>query len=382
MIRNEESFNDILTSDWLKELLTRIEQKKAVSDWAWINKLEKNSLTLEEAALLISRWDELPLETLAATARKHSLRHFGKSILLYTPIYLSNACINGCRYCHYSAHQNIVRRTLNLEETLLEAREIAKTGLRHILVLSGESDKDMSFDAFCKGIETIKPLFDSVAVETYALSEAEYKQLEGLGVTGVTLYQETYQRDRYDYLHEYGPKADFVNRLDVPMRVANSGIRQMNLGILMGLSDWKKDLLCLMAHGKWLERKYGALELSFSLPRMIAFEGSNFGELGIEGISDRAFVTAITLLRLAFPHCAINLSTRESSDMRQAMIPIGINKISAGVSTEVGGRIAKLRGETAGDEQFHISDDSSVPAVKNMIEQLGYQPIMRDWLNF
>ncbi len=382
MIDARQSFREILESDAFEILLAQIENPIHGEGKINFQDLAAKPLSLEEAALFLSQSEQLPLEGLAKIARSHSLKHFGQSVLLYTPIYLSNACINGCRYCHYSAHQAIRRKTLTLEEIKLEAEQIAKTGLRHILVLSGESDRAMSFEAFCEGIQVIKPLFDSVAVETYALDQKSYEVLESIGVTGVTLYQETYDQERYAYLHEYGPKADFYNRLEVPMRVGNSGIRQMNLGILMGLGDWKKDLLCLMAHGKWLEKRYGSMEISFSLPRMIAFEGSNFEELGIKAIEDKDFVTALILLRLAFPHACINLSTREDVGMRRALIPIGINKLSAGVSTEVGGRIAKLRGEQAGDEQFHISDDSSVTAVRDMLKTLGYQSVMRDWLNF
>lgn len=339
---------------------------------------EASALSPEEWPLLVSKGAEKELETLAQLSRHYALKYFGKSVVLYTPMYLSNYCINGCRYCSYGAEHDIKRRALNEEEIVLEAKAIAATGLRHILLLTGESDKHFDFKSICRAVELVKPFFDSVSIESYALTLEEYKTLETLGVFGVTLYQETYDKSRYEYLHPFGPKADFDWRLDVPNRVGKSGIRQMNMGLLMGLTDWREDLLKLMAHGKAIQRAFPEMELSFSLPRMIPFEGSNFEALGITGISDVEFVQALCALRLVFPHCAINVSTRENKDMRKALLPIGVNKMSAGVSTEVGGHIEGA----PGDGQFKISDESSVEAVRQMILENGYQPILRDWIKF
>lgn len=336
------------------------------------------SLYPEEWSLLVSKAAEEELEAMAQLSRHYALKHFGKSVVLYTPMYLSNYCINGCRYCSYGAEHDICRRALNEAEIVLEAKAIAATGLRHILLLTGESDRHFDFKAICRAVELVKPFFDSVSIESYALTLEEYKTLEALGVFGVTLYQETYDKDRYTYLHPFGPKADFDWRYEVPERVGKSGIRQMNMGLLMGLTHWREDLLKLMAHGKTIQRQFPEMELSFSLPRMIPFEGSNFEALGISGISDVEFVQALCALRLVFPHCAINVSTRENKAMRKALLPIGINKMSAGVSTEVGGHIEGA----PGDGQFKISDESSVEAVRQMILDNGYQPILRDWIKF
>lgn len=339
---------------------------------------QATSVYPEEWSLLVGKPAEDQLESMAQLARHYALKHFGKSVVLYTPMYLSNYCINGCKYCSYGAEHDINRRALNEEEILLEAKAIAATGLRHILLLTGESDRHFDFQAICRAVELVKPHFDSVSIESYALTLEEYKALEALGVFGVTLYQETYDQSRYEYLHPFGPKADYHWRLDVPKRVGLSGIRQMNMGLLMGLTNWREDLLKLMAHGRAIQSQFPEMELSFSLPRMIPFEGSNFQALGISGITDIEFVQALCALRLVFPHCAINVSTRENKDMRKALLPIGVNKMSAGVSTEVGGHIEGARG----DGQFKISDESSVEAVRQMILESGYQPILRDWIKF
>lgn len=339
---------------------------------------QASSLYPDEWPLLVSKGAEEQLEAMAQLARHYALKHFGKSVALYTPMYLSNYCINGCRYCSYGAEHHINRRALSEEEIVQEAEAIAATGLRHILLLTGESDRHFDFKAICRAVELVKPYFDSVSIESYALTLEEYKTLETLGVFGVTLYQETYDKSRYEYLHPFGPKSDFHWRLDVPERVGQSGIRQMNMGLLMGLTNWREDLLKLMSHGKAIQREFPEMELSFSLPRMIPFEGSNFEALGISGISDVEFVQALCALRLVFPHCSINVSTRESKSMRKALLPIGVNKMSAGVSTEVGGHIEGA----PGDGQFKISDESSVEAVRQMILENGYQPILRDWIKF
>lgn len=354
----------------LKALLNRLSHSEKTGQVSFVRQ--------EEWPLLVSKTAENQLEEMAQLARHYALKHFGKSVLLYTPMYLSNYCINGCRYCSYGAEHDINRRALKEEEIVLETKAIAATGLRHILLLTGESENHFDFRAICRAIELIKPYFDSISIESYALSLEEYRALEALEIFGVTLYQETYNKERYEYLHPFGPKSDYEWRLDVPNRVGQSGIRQMNMGLLMGLTSWREDLLRLMAHGKYIQRKYPEMELSFSLPRMIPFEGSNFEALGISGITDSEFVQALCALRLVFPHCAINVSTRENKAMRTALLPIGVNKMSAGVSTEVGGHIPGA----PGDGQFKISDESSVEAVRQMILENGYQPILRDWIKF
>lgn len=378
--RDLYGFNEVLHSGQMSEALGRLKTATPAEVATVLAKLRLGeSLTWEEGAVLLSEAAADSLEVMAQHARRLSLNHFGKSVLLYTPIYLSNYCINQCRYCNYGAAHAIRRRALTSDEMIEEAKAVAGTGLKQVLLLTGESDKHFDFSQICHAVNFIKPFFDTVSIESYALTQQEYSQLEQLGVYGVTLYQETYDPERYAYLHPVGPKSDYAFRLGVPQRVGSSGLRQMSMGVLMGLSDWREDVLKLMAHGAYIQKHYPELELSFALPRMIEFEGSDFGALGISGISDAAYVQAICALRLVLPQFGISLSTRETADMRRALLPIGINKLSAGVSTEVGGHIGL---ENKGDEQFKIADDSSVAAVRQMVLDCGYQPIMRDWINF
>lgn len=339
-------------------------------------------LQKEDIERLLEEVNSEELELMAKQAQSLSLSHFGKSVGLYTPLYLSNYCINGCRYCNYGLEQDIKRRALSEEEIVLEAKVISEQGLRHVLLLTGESETDFSFEKLLRAVKLVQPFFDAVSVESYAMTQSQYTQLAEAGVLGITLYQETYNRKRYEFLHPYGPKSDYHFRKDVPYRVGASGIRQLTMGILLGLSDLKEDLLSLIEEAKSVEKRYPHLEMGLSLPRMIAFEGSQFDLLGIRNISDRAFIQALCTLRIALPHFSIGLSTRESRDMRKNTLPIGINKMSAGVSTEVGGHLKDQSPADVGAGQFKISDDSSVSSVWKMITESGYQPIMRDWIQF
>lgn len=343
---------------------------------------EVGLLPLEEKmrvlAMLLSSAGQTQLETMAQQAHRASLKHFGRAVTLYTPLYVSNYCINGCKYCGYGAEHKIKRRALTLQEIESEAACIVDTGLRHVLLLVGESDQHFGFEAIKEASDHLVGQFDSVALEGYAMTEQEYAVLSDLGVFGITLYQETYDRQRYEALHPYGPKADYQFRLEAPERIGRAGMRGMNIGLLMGLAPWQVDVLHLGLHGLYLSKYYPEMELSLSLPRLQSYEGSNFEALGIEAISDATYVQAMLALRLVLPHVAQNVSTRETADMRANLLPLGANKLSAGVSTEVGGRTQN----DAGAGQFDIADDSSVAAVREMIYKAGYQPVLRDWMNF
>lgn len=336
------------------------------------------AFTLEQLQDLLNIQDVKALEPYAVLANEVSLKFQGRAVILYTPLYLSNVCINGCLYCGYSAENDIHRKVLNLSEAKLEAEWIQNEGIKHLLLLSGEAEKALPFEQFCAHIEQLKPMFSSISVETYGLTLQEYEVLNQLGVTGVTLYQETYDEERYAYLHPYGPKSDYRFRVTAPERVAKAGIRQMNMGVLLGLSDHKQDILSLIRHGRAIEKSYPELELSFSLPRLILEDPQLIKELGLNLVSDFEFVKAMIALKLAFPHSGLNCSTRESFDMRRALVPLGVSKLSASVSTAVGKRGNRQTSE-AGDAQFKITDESSLEKVALMLREIGYMPVTCDW---
>lgn len=317
------------------------------------------------------------LESMALRSRQESLKHFGKAILLYSPIYIANHCINRCIYCNFNHKNRIERSALTVEEIRREGKAVRERGIQHVLLLTGESRTHSSVEYIKGAIEVLRPLFPSNTLEVYPMEESEYGQLVKAGADGVTIYQETYDEMVYERVHLAGPKKNYRFRLDAPERALRGGARTIGLGALLGLADWRADVFRLGLHAKYLAERFPAAEIGLSLPRIKSIETTESATIDSSAISDRDFVQILCALRLFLPFCSISISTRESADFRKKLIPIGINKISAGVSTEVGGYATKRNSSS----QFDIADHSSVEAVKSMIEQMGYQPVMRDWMD-
>lgn len=312
------------------------------------------------------------LEPMARRAHSLTVQHFGRVILLYTPLYLSNYCVNHCCYCGFAAQNRIRRDRLTLGEVEAEARLISASGLRHILILTGESRKQSSVEYLGQCVEVLGRYFTSISIEVYPLKTAEYAQLVGKGVDGLTIYQETYDRDIYASLHPRGPKRDYRFRLEAPERACLAGIRSVNIGALLGLADWRYDAFLTGWHADHLQRQHPDVEISISLPRMCPHEGSYQSP---HEVTDREFVQILLALRLFLPRVGITLSTRERAEFRDHLLPLGVTKMSAGSCTQVGGR-AHRDAETG---QFEISDQRDVPTMKKDIESRGYKAIYKDW---
>ncbi|MDO8525839.1 MAG: 2-iminoacetate synthase ThiH [Candidatus Omnitrophota bacterium] len=325
---------------------------------------------------LLSPDAEEHLEDMARQSRELTLRYFGKTIRLYTPIYISNYCENRCAYCGFNAGNKIARKRLSPEEVEREARAIAQTGLRHILLLTGES-RAMSPISYIKDcLKVLNKYFSSVSVEIYALTEAEYAELVSEGVDGLTIHQETYDEETYRSVHPSGPKSDYKFRIEAPERGARAGMRNVNIGVLLGLGDWREEAFRLGLHAKYLQDEFPGVDIGVSLPRLKPHAGSFKAP---HRVSDKAFVQMITALRIFLPRLGISISTREEASFRENLIPLGVTRISAGSSTYVGGHTA---GPISGDNlpQFEISDKRSVAEIMNMLGQKGYQPVTKDWL--
>ncbi len=325
---------------------------------------------------LLSPAAEAHLEEMAAIAHRTTLKYFGKTIQLYTPMYLSNYCENQCVYCGFNAKNNIARRRLNIEEVEKEARSIASTGLKHILILTGES-RVMSPLSYIKDCaSTLKKYFSSISIEIYPLEENEYKELVSAGVDGLTIYQEVYDETIYSLMHPAGPKKDYRFRLDAPERGARAGMRSVNIGALLGLNDWRKEVFLLVLHAKYLEDKFPDTEIGVSIPRMRPHAGDF--KVPFE-VSDKNMVQIILAIRLFLPRAGISVSTRENPDFRENLIPLGITRMSAGSTTRVGGHTITAE-EHEDSAQFNISDRRSVAQIKALLEQKGYQPVLKDWM--
>jgi 2-iminoacetate synthase len=334
--------------------------------------LKKDKLTVRDFLALLSPKAEEHLELMAQKAYQLTVQHFGRTILLYTPIYLSDYCTNQCTYCGFNVTNHFTRKQLTLEEVEKEAQNIAASGIQHILILTGEAANIAGICYMKQCVAILKRYFSSIGIEVYAMEEEEYAQLAEAGVESMTLYQETYNPILYQQLHVKGPKKDYRYRLDAPERACLAGMRSVNVGALLGLDEWRRDGFFTGLHANYLQNKYPGIEVSISLPRIRPTMGNC--ETG-DAVNDRNMVQFMTALRLFMPRAGIPLSTRESAAFRNHAIKLGITKMSAGVQTAVGGHIDSQ--ENSG--QFVVSDTRNVKEMSAAILQLGYQPVYKDW---
>ncbi|MFH1386326.1 MAG: 2-iminoacetate synthase ThiH [bacterium] len=312
------------------------------------------------------------LEAVALKARKITRQHFGRTISLYAPLYISNYCENQCLYCGFNAKLAITRKKLSHDEIERECQALKKTGLQNVLVLTGGS-REHSPVSYIKAAALIaKKYFQGIAIEVYPLETKEYRELYLAGVDGVALYQETYDQDVYDRLHLFGEKKNYLFRYQAPERIAEAGIRQISMGVLLGLADWQRDISALFAHLEALWEKYPGVEFSLSFPRlrMITTDNDNYFN-----ISDLELLQIIIAARLRFPRVGINMSTRENAEFRNKILEYGVTKISAGSSTSVGGYA--ING--CEPKQFSIHDRRSPKEIKNWLAAKGYDPVVTDW---
>lgn len=320
---------------------------------------------------LLSPAAEPNLEAMAARAHDLTLRHFGRTVSLFTPLYVSNHCANHCRYCGFAAANKVPRSQLTLDEVRAEGEAIAATGLGHLLLLTGEAPQKAGVDYLEDCVRVLRPLFPSLSIEVYPMDTADYMRLVAAGVDGLTVFQETYDPALYAELHPAGPKRDYSYRLNTPQRGAEAGMRVVNIGALLGLSDWRREIYVTGLHAAWLQKHYPGVDIAVSLPRMRPHAGA-FQPSCI--VSDRELVQAMTALRIFLPRLSVTISTREAPAFRDNILPLGVTRMSAGVSTAVGGHA-----KPADNGQFEISDPRSVEEVCAMLRSRGYQPVFKDW---
>jgi 2-iminoacetate synthase len=337
--------------------------------------LGKRTLSWEDFLLLLSPAAEPYLEQMAQQAHRLTVSQFGRTMVLFTPLYLSNFCTNRCLYCGFNRDNRITRRQLTLQEVEAEAKAIAATGLKHILILTGEAPAMASLRYIEDCCAVLKRHFPAIGTEIYALDQKGYDRLIRAGVDSLTLYQETYNPDLYAHLHPGGPKQDYRFRLDAPERACRAGMRSVNIGALLGLDDWRRDALFAGLHASYLQDRYPETEIGISLPRMRPHAGGYQPECIVE---DRHIVQIMTAMRLFMPRAGITISTRESARFRDRLLPLGVTRMSAGSSTAVGGHTA---GEASAG-QFDICDERSVPEMAAMLRRAGWQPVYKDWQHF
>ncbi|MHC4630145.1 MAG: 2-iminoacetate synthase ThiH [Planctomycetota bacterium] len=350
------------------------------------------SYSVEKLLAFISPAAEDYLEEMAQLARQLTVQRFGQTIRLYAPLYLSNSCVNSCRYCGFNRENKFKRTRLTIEQALTEADIIAAEGFRDILLVSSEDRKIVSIEYLTELAKKLRSKFSSISIEVYQMSVAEYAKLVEAGVKGVTVYQETYDRQAYAYYHRDGPKSDYDNRLDVPDRVAAAGMREIGLGTLLGLADWRVETLALAEHAHYLVKRYWRSRVSFSFPRLRpAYSRLQTSDpLGLGSyhlLSDKNLVQMMMALRLCFADAGLVLSTRERAELRDRLIKLGTTKMSAGSKTCPGGyseqtdvplKTGMIRAGVAG-RQFEIDDSRSPAQVAAMIRAQGAEPVWKDW---
>lgn len=337
-----------------------------------LSALQKDSLEPHDFMALLSSAAAPHLEAMAQRARSVTRARFGLNISLFTPLYIANYCNNGCRYCGFNSKQNIKRAKLDRDEILSELEKIAESGLEDILILTGESEALSPTDYIAEAVSLAKPYFANIGIEIYPTNEKDYKVLHEAGADYVTVFQETYDLETYDYYHPYGNKRVFPYRFYAQERALKNGFRGAGFAALLGLSDFRKDALATGLHLSKVQKTYPESELSFSVPRLrpVAGKLGEFNHL----VSDKDLVQIMCAYRLFVPQAQITVSSRESVAFRNAVMDICATKVSAGVQVDVGGHAEKNKSS----EQFDINDGRSVKEMHEAIQARGLQVVYRD----
>jgi 2-iminoacetate synthase len=353
------------------------------------------SRVLQRFASLLQPTSAAELETMAHDAEKLTRQNFGRTMRLFAPLYLSNECVNICRYCGFSRDNPILRVTLTVDQVEAEARHLTAQGFRNVLLVAGEHPKFVSSDYLAQCVARLSKFIPALSLEVGPMETVDYEPAVRAGAEGLVVYQETYDRAAYAELHTAGPKRDFDWRLDCPERAYAAGFRRLGIGALFGLSPWEGEALHLAAHVDYLLRHCWKSSVTVSLPRLRPAAGQFEPR---HGFNDRALVQVILALRLCFPQIGIVLSTREAPALRDRLARLGVTMMSAGSHTEPGGytgageesihqtrrgkAVAVIASEgehLAATEQFAIADERSAAEVSARLRELGLEPVWKDW---
>jgi 2-iminoacetate synthase len=353
------------------------------------------SRVLRRFASLIESKDGLELEAMARDAEKLTRQNFGRTMRLFAPLYLSNECVNICKYCGFSRDNPILRVTLTVDQVEAEARYLYAQGFRNVLLVAGEHPKFVSSDYLAQCVARLREFIPAISLEVGPMESVDYELSVRAGAEGLVVYQETYDRAAYAELHTAGPKKDFDWRLDCPERAYAAGFRRLGIGALFGLSPWEQEAMHLAAHVDYLLRHCWKSSVTVSLPRLRPAAGQFTPR---HDFNDRALVQVILALRLCFPQIGIVLSTREAPALRDRLARLGVTMMSAGSHTEPGGytgageesihqtqrgkAVAVIASEgehLTATEQFAIADERSPAQVSARLRELGLEPVWKDW---
>ena len=355
---------------------------------------EKSPL-LRDFERLIAPKTDAELERLAQRSQLLTRQNFGRTMRLFAPLYLSNECINNCRYCGFSRDNPILRVTLDLKQVIAEARHLAAEGFRQILLVAGEHPRFVSESYLVDCVRALVRDFSSIAIEIGPLETSDYRRVVQAGAEALVVYQETYDRGTYAEMHTSGPKRDFDWRLDCPERGYDAGFRRIGIGALFGLAPWREEAIALAAHIDYLLKRCWQAQITVSLPRLRPAAG---GFQPAYTMTDRELAQLVCAFRISFPQLGIVLSTRERASLRDALVPLGVTMMSAGSHTEPGGYTGQgvdnlhmtVRGRIVAPEfeqgldrlatgQFEISDERSPREIAASLRRFGLEPVWKDW---
>lgn len=338
--------------------------------------LNRENRAPEDFAALLSPAALPHLEEMAVLAQRETRAHFGNSVYMFTPLYIANYCENYCIYCGFNCHNKINRAKLNPEEIKKEMEAIAKTGLQEILILTGESRGMSDVTYIGEACRIARNYFKVIGLEVYPMNSGEYAYLHECGADYVTVFQETYNSDKYETLHLAGHKRIFPYRINAQERALMGGMRGVGFAALLGLDDFRRDAFATGMHAYLIQRKYPHAEIAFSCPRLRPI--INNDRINPMDVHEAQLVQVVTAYRLFMPFAGITISTRECGRVRNNMVNIAATKISAGVSTGIGSHVEEIGDK--GDEQFEISDSRSVDEVYRDLLEWKLQPVMSDYI--
>ena len=344
--------------------------------------LEHETCSIEDFKALLSPAAEPFLEQMARRARMETSRHFGNTVYLFTPLYIANYCDNYCVYCGFNCYNDIHRMKLNLEQIEREMAVIAASGMEEILILTGESRAKSDVRYIGEACKLARKYFRMVGLEIYPVNTDEYRYLHSCGADYVTVFQETYDADKYETLHLLGHKRVWPYRFDAQERALRGGMRGVAFSALLGLSDFRRDALASALHVYYLQRKYPQAEMSLSCPRLRPIiNNEKISPLDVGGTQ---LCQILCAYRMFLPYVGITVSSRESARFRDGIVKIAATKVSAGVSTGIGDHESKYTGKETdsakGDEQFEIDDDRSLDVMYRDMAAGGLQPVLNDYL--
>ena len=340
-----------------------------------IRAIESDRCSLEDFKALLSPAAEPFLEQIARKARLETRKHFGNSAYFFTPIYISNYCENYCIYCGFNCHNKIKRAKLSMEEIHEEMKAIADTGLEEILILTGESRKASDVKYIGEACKIAKKYFKNIGIEVYPMNSDEYRYLRECGADYVTVFQETYNSDKYETLHLAGHKRIFPYRFNAQERALMGGMRGVAFAALLGLDDFRKDALGTGMHAYLIQRKYPWAEISISCPRLRPI--INNASINPKDVHEKQLLQIMCAYRIFLPFAGMTISTRERADFRDNVVGLAATKISAGVSTGIG---SHSESEDKGDAQFEIADTRGLEEIYESLKKRGIQPVMNDYV--